>query len=59
VPDKHEPLLKLVRAADKFSTASIHDSDPEAFILLKERDGIILEMQKIMNFFQLNGHGAR
>jgi len=59
VPDKHEPLLKLVRAADKFSTASIHDSDPEAFILLKERDGIIQEMQKIMNFFQLNGHGAR
>lgn len=59
VPDKYEPLLKLVRAADKFSTASIHDSDPEAFILLKERDGIIQEMQKIMNFFQLNGHGAR
>jgi putative nucleotidyltransferase with HDIG domain len=59
VADKHERLLKLVRAADRFSTASIHDSDPETFILLKERDGIIQEMEKIMNFFQLNGHGAR
>ena len=57
--DKHEPLLKLVRAADKFSTASIHDSDPEAFILLKERDGIEQEMEKIMNFFQLDGNGTR
>jgi putative nucleotidyltransferase with HDIG domain len=59
VPEKFEPLLKLVRAADKFSTASIHDSDPEAFILIKERDGIVKEMQKIMNFFQLNGNGTR
>jgi putative nucleotidyltransferase with HDIG domain len=59
VADKHEPLLKLVRAADRFSTASVHDSDPETFILLKERDGIIKEMEKIMNFFQLNGHGTR
>jgi putative nucleotidyltransferase with HDIG domain len=59
VPEKFEPLLKLVRAADKFSTASIHDSDPEAFILVKEREGIIKEMQKIMNFFQLNGNGTR
>jgi HD-like signal output (HDOD) protein len=59
VIDKHEPLLKLVRAADKFSTATAQDSDPETFILMKERDGIIQEMEKIMNFFQLNGHGAR
>ncbi len=50
VADKHEPLLKLVRAADRFSTASVHDSDPETFILLKERDGIIKEMEKNYEF---------
>jgi len=56
VLERYQPLLKLVRAADRFSTASIHDADPEAFILLKEREGIMKEMQKIMNFFQLDGH---
>jgi putative nucleotidyltransferase with HDIG domain len=59
VQERYEPLLRLVRAADRFSTASIQDSDPEAFILLNEKEGIIKEMQKIMNFFQLNGHGTR
>ncbi|OPY80976.1 MAG: phosphodiesterase [Syntrophorhabdus sp. PtaU1.Bin153] len=56
VLEKYQPLLKLVRAADRFSTASTHDADPEAFILLKEREEIMKEVQKIMNFFQLNGH---
>ena len=59
VAGQHESLLKLVRAADRFSTASVHDSEPETFILLKERDGIMKEMEKIMNIFQLNSHGTR
>ena len=59
VAGKHESLLRLVRAADRFSTASVHDSEPETFILLKERDGIMKEVEKIMNIFQLNSHGTR
>lgn len=59
VSERHEQLLKLVRAADRFSTASVYDSDPETFILLKEKEGIAEEMGKIMNFFHLNGHGTR
>ncbi|HBA56020.1 MAG TPA: hypothetical protein DCZ04_16635 [Syntrophorhabdus aromaticivorans] len=57
VPEKYQPLLRMVRAADRFTTASIHhNADPETFILLKEREGIMKEMRKIMNFFQLDGH---
>lgn len=57
--EKYSELRKLVRAADRFSTASVSDVDPETLILSNEREGIAEEMEKIMHFFQLNGYGTR
>lgn len=56
---KYAQLLNLVKVADRFSTASVYDPDPETLILLNEKEGITEEMEKIMNFLRLDGHGTR
>ncbi|MBA4419365.1 MAG: hypothetical protein C0392_15895 [Syntrophus sp. (in: bacteria)] len=51
--DKHNALLKLVRAADNFAVASNKDPGPEGFILHNEKAVIMSEVQKIMGFLQI------
>jgi len=52
-PGKYELLLKIISAADRFSVERNHASDPESFILLKERDQITKEVRRIMAFFNV------
>jgi len=51
--DKYDNLLKLVRAADSFALATNTDLGPEGFILLNEKEAITAEMQKIVDFLQV------
>lgn len=50
---EYESLLKLIRAADQFSTAPSSVSGPEGYILLREKDTIADEMKNIMNILRL------
>lgn len=52
-PDRYNNLLKLVRAADNFVLSTNKDLGPEGFILLNEKETIIAEMQKIVDFLQV------
>ncbi len=49
----HGSVVRLVRAADAFSVASNKDIGPEGYILLNEKDGIMREMQKIVDFLHI------
>jgi putative nucleotidyltransferase with HDIG domain len=51
--DKYESLIRLVRTANRFSMSSNADLGSEGYILLKEKETIDMEMQKIMDFLQL------
>jgi len=51
--DRHDNLLRLVRAADNFDLMSNRDPGPEGFILLNEKDAIMREMQKIVDFLHI------
>jgi putative nucleotidyltransferase with HDIG domain len=51
--DKHDNMVKLVRAADNFAAPVNKDIGPEGYILLNEKDGIMREMQKIVDFLHM------
>jgi putative nucleotidyltransferase with HDIG domain len=51
--DKYDNLLKLVRASDNFALSANKDTGPEGFILLNEKDAIVAEMKKIVDFLQV------
>jgi putative nucleotidyltransferase with HDIG domain len=51
--DKHNALLRLVRAADDYAIASNKDPGPEGFILLNEKVAIMNEVKKTMGFLQI------
>jgi putative nucleotidyltransferase with HDIG domain len=51
--DKYDNLLKLVIAADSFALATNTDLGPEGFILLNEKEAITEEMQKIVDFLEV------
>ena len=51
--DKYATLMKLIRAADIFALSSNGDPGPESYILLNEKEGIMKEMQRIMEFLNI------
>ena len=51
--DKYDNLLKLVRAADNFALETNNDPGPEGFILLNEKEAIMAEMYKIVDFLHM------
>jgi putative nucleotidyltransferase with HDIG domain len=53
IRDRHDGIVKLVRAADSFAGSTNKDLGPEGYILLNEKDGIMREMQKIIEFLHI------
>jgi putative nucleotidyltransferase with HDIG domain len=51
--DKYDNLLKLVSAADNFALEANADPGPEGFILLNEKETIMAEMYKIVEFLNI------
>jgi len=52
-PDKYESLLKLVKASDNFALSANKDPGPEGFILLNEKEAILAELKKIIEFLRV------
>ena len=48
-----ESLLRLVKASDNFALSANKDPGPEGFILLNEKEAIMAEMKKIVDFLQV------
>jgi putative nucleotidyltransferase with HDIG domain len=51
--EPHDAMVRLVRAADSFVTSPNKDLGPEGYILLGEREGIMKELQKIVDFLNI------